>query len=141
MIIKGKDIRFELTVGAANEIEQICPGKDIRRLGEVFENKTYAEMMDVIAFMAKAMNKGYIVNQIMFGEPEQEEPAGGIRGALKKLFRKRKKFDEFDPSEIYAFSRDQIAELQAEILNAYGTGVKQSVRTESKKKETTGGIV
>lgn len=59
MEIFGREIRFLRTVGATCEIEQVCPGKDISRFGELFDEKTFSGQMLPMASFLAAMSKGY----------------------------------------------------------------------------------
>ena len=78
MLIKGREIKFLRTVGAACEIADICPNGDMANIGKLFEGTTknrITNMAQVIHFLnegyeeAKAFDEeGYVPNPITVKE-------------------------------------------------------------------------
>lgn len=58
MLVFGKERKFRLTVGAAIEIANLCPDKDLRKIGELLE-KPFSEATDTIVKMIAAMSAGH----------------------------------------------------------------------------------
>lgn len=58
MIIYGKDYHFALTVGAAKEISDLCPGGDLDRVGELLTG-SYGNAIQATAEIICALSRGY----------------------------------------------------------------------------------
>ena len=59
MKIYGREIRFRRTVGATCDIADLCPDKDISRIGEVMNGGTTRSQFRFIYNFIMALNKGY----------------------------------------------------------------------------------
>lgn len=60
MIIHGREIKFLVTVGAACELADMCPGKDIKRIAELLsDEKPLQVIQGVNAKIVHLLNAGY----------------------------------------------------------------------------------
>lgn len=118
MIIHGRECGFRFTVRAAQELAELCPDKDIAKLGELFDNKTYPELVNTITQMA-----------IIFNMADEEARAFNSDGEPRKPLTRE---------EIMVMSKDEFAALQKEVLRAYGIDTKRTVEVEPSKKNGAG---
>lgn len=112
MIIFGKKYNFKLTVGAYEEIAELCPDHDIKNIGNILaetHTKSYTEFM---AQMAVIMNKWYIKHQEFNGEDPGEQ---------------------FTIDIIKVMPIDVLPRLISEILTEFNNGQKPTVETEPEK--------
>lgn len=110
MKIFGREIGMALTVGATAEIADMCPDKDLSRIGELFD-QPYGQQIDFIVSFIEALNKGYVNQKKLEGE----------------------NCDRLCREEILALSPAQFQELQAEAMKTFGADSESEIETESKK--------
>lgn len=67
MTIYGKEVGFAFTVGASKALADLCPGKDLGRLGEA-SGKTYADRMAFTENLILILNKAYCDTKAIEGE-------------------------------------------------------------------------
>lgn len=58
MVINGRDIRFRRSVRATADLAEICPNKDISKLGELMAGGT-AQQMVTAAMLIHILNNAY----------------------------------------------------------------------------------
>lgn len=58
MLVKGREIKFLRTVGAACEIADICINGDIANIGKLFEGTTKSRITNM-AHIIHSLNEGY----------------------------------------------------------------------------------
>lgn len=113
MLIKGREIKFLRTVGAACEIADICPNGDMANIGKLFEGTTknrITNMAQVIHFL----NQGY-----------EEAKAFDEEGYVPK---------PITVKELMTLDEDTFNELFVEATGAFYAD-KQTVEVEPEKKK------
>lgn len=68
MNIFGNEYGFMLTVGASEEVSELCPNGDLSRLGEVLQG-SYKSTIDTVTKMVIAMAKAYDNYMAFEGHP------------------------------------------------------------------------
>ena len=111
MIIYGREYKFFLTIGASVEIAELCPGGDIKRIGEVLNTeKPLGENIGVISGIVCALSKG---------------------AEVKKAFENVGYVPEPITKEIsYSLDNNTYNELVSEAFAAYIGGKQTSVEVE-----------
>lgn len=103
-------INFKLTVGAAAEIADFCPDKDIAKIGDVMQ--TYPDTIKNGARFIRALNRGYIMSEDPFG--------------------KEKVISE---NEILALEPDDFMALLEKAMNVFGVDRETEVEAKPKKEK------
>ena len=115
MVIHGKERGLLLTVGASVEISKLCPGGDMKLLGEVLSSSgNYQTNVDAIARIVIEMNKGYECSR-KFEEPGYEP-------------------DVITEEELYSLPPRIFKQLQDEAVTAFRSGTAATVEVEPSKK-------
>lgn len=97
MRIHGKEITFALTVGASAEIAKLCPGGDLRRVGEMLGETNYGESVDFIAQFVEILSRW---------------------GAKMKKW-EGENYDTLSLEEILSLSPNEFAAVQMEAMAAF----------------------
>lgn len=103
---------FKLTVGAAAEIAEFCPEKDISRIGEVM--KTYPDTVKNGARFIRALNRGFVMSEDPFNKK-----------GLKVI----------TEAEILALEPEEFIDLLDEAMATFGVDKETTVDVEPVKKE------
>lgn len=116
MKIFGNEYGFMLTVGAAEEISEICPDGDLSRIGEVLAG-TYKNTIETVTSIILAMSRAFDLSKAFDGEP-QDHP-------------------ELTATMLKALPQDKFLAVQSEAMSAFRGDTKTTVEIEpSKKKES-----
>lgn len=115
MIIHGKDIRFKLTVGASGEIADLCPDRDISKIGEMLSG-SYCDSIITTEKFCRILNKWYV---------RFEKYAG-------------RKADSLEEGECLTLEPDEYKQLINEAMGAFSSDAKTDVKVEPAKKATKG---
>lgn len=107
-----KDINFKLTVGAAAEIADFCPDKDISKIGDVMQ--TYPDTVKNGARFIRALNRGYVMS---------EDPLG------------KKGLHVITENEIFALDPEEFMELLDKAMTSFGADRETETDVEPVKKE------
>lgn len=108
MIIHGKDIRFALTVGASAEIAALCPGGDLRKVGEMLGDN-YAASVEFAARFIVALNRGHAQSVKWETGVEAETIT-----AEEVLSLPAAKFGELQQEAMASFRADAAGEIETE---------------------------
>lgn len=121
MLIHGKERELLLTIQAASEISEMCPGGDLGRIDEILKLPTM-KSLNFAAKMIEAMSRGYEANR-KFNEPGYTP-------------------DPLTTEEIMALTMPELTALEKEALLKFGIDAKPSVELKEspKKEEGTGEI-
>lgn len=114
MIIHGKEYHFLLTVGTTRAIAKLCPENNIANIGLIFEGKDTDKMIDTIAELSAAMSAGYEARQKFLVDGYEPHP-------LTK-------------EEVLTLTIQELEEVQSEVMNEIGAGMKTEIETEPDKK-------
>lgn len=114
MIIHGKEYHFLLTVGTTRAIAKLCPENNIANIGLIFEGKDTDKMIDTIAELSAAMSAGYEARQKFLVDGYEPHP-------LTK-------------EEVLTLTIQELEEVQNEVMNEIGAGMKTEIETEPDKK-------
>ena len=114
MIIHGKEYHFLLTVGTTRAIAKLCPENNIAKIGLIFEGKDTDKMIDTIAELSAAMSAGYEARQKFLVDGYEPHP-------LTK-------------EEVLTLTIQELEEVQSEVMNEIGAGMKTEIETEPDKK-------
>lgn len=117
MIIHGRECGFRFTVRASIEVAELCPEKDLGRLGELFEG-TYQDIVAMFSKLAVILNKAY--------EEAVAFEGGGKPGKL------------ITEEEIMFMTSQEFTVMKNEILEAIGGDTKRTVEAEPSKKNGAG---
>lgn len=104
MIYLGKEYKFRFSVQVSINVAQLCPGKDLRRLGEVLAESGTDRYYQLIALMAKEMNRAYLINE-RFESGTPMKDWGPIEPMSEEL--------------VYNMDAAQFVELTKELLSVY----------------------
>lgn len=115
MIIHGKDIRFKLTVGASGEIADLCPDRDIAKIGDMLSG-AYGDSIITTEKFCRILNKWYV---------RCEKYAG-------------RKADSIEEGELLTLEPNEYNQLINEAMGAFSSDAKTDVNAEPKKKATKG---
>lgn len=115
MIIHGKDIRFRLTVGASGEIADLCPDRDINRIGDMLSG-AYGDSIITTEKFCRILNKWYV---------RCERFAG-------------RKADSLEEGETLTLDADEFKLLMAEAMKVFQLDAKTEIETEPSKKASKG---
>lgn len=118
MIIHGRECGFRFTVRASLELAELCPEKDLSRVGELLDGKPYSEIVEVIMKMA-----------IIFNKADEEAIAFAGGGKPGKIITQE---------EMLVMTSEEFATLQNEVLKAYGVDSARTVEVEPSKKNGAG---
>lgn len=110
-----ENLKFKLTVGAAAEIADFCPDKDIAKIGDVMQ--TYPDTVKNGARFIRALNRGYIMSEIA-KDPKANK-------GLKVV----------SEDEIFALEPDEFMSLLEKAMECFGIDKETSVEVEPTKKE------
>lgn len=67
MQIRGEEYGVLFTIGASIQIAKLCPGKDIKRLGEALKNDDYEKTIDNVCEVIIALNGGFVASEALMG--------------------------------------------------------------------------
>ena len=113
MIIHGKEYHFLLTVGTTRAISRLCPDNNIANIGLIFEGKSTDKMIDTIAELSAAMSEGYEAQQKYLIEGYEPHP--------------------ISKEEILTLTIQELEELQKEVMEEIGVGMKTEIEAEPEK--------
>lgn len=113
MELYGKEYGFRLTVGAAAEIAELCPGKDIAQIGELIRNMAGLLNPDKIKIIV-ALSRGYESAR------KFEDPAYTKKELTAELL---------ESLDLVTYGK-----CYGEAMNALVDGLKITVQTEPAKK-------
>lgn len=114
MIIHGREVGLRFTSGASAEIAKLCPNNDIGRMDELFaDTSNVPKMLDLIASMAAALNKGYELNK-KYEQPGYEP-------------------NPISVEELMTLDMDELLKLEEDIISVMGTQSKGEIETETPK--------
>ena len=124
MKIYGREIRFRRTVGATCDIADLCPDKDISRIGEVMNGGTTRSQFRAMCGFVAALNKGY--------EDWQKFTAShvgsfGSVGEVEFVFQ-----DPLTFEELSTLSPEELSALFLEAMEVFNEDGKTTVETEKK---------
>ena len=108
----GLNVDFKLTVGAAAEIADFCPDKDLSKVAETMS--TYPDTVKNGARFIRALNRGYVMSEDPFG-----------KNGLKVI----------TEPEIFALDPDEFMELLTKAMNVFGADKETEVEAEPKKEK------
>jgi len=111
MQIHGRDVNFRRTVLGNCEIAEICPKKDINKLGDVFTKSDYATAQRAGAKFMVAMSKGY----------EMTKHYSDSEYVMRPL----------TEEEVLLLDSDEFNDLFMEAMNAFIADGKTTVQTEA----------
>ncbi|HIZ47660.1 MAG TPA: hypothetical protein H9810_02940 [Candidatus Gemmiger excrementavium] len=114
MIIHGKERGFFLSTGASIEIADICPDKDLKRVGEILQG-SYGEVTMVGAEFIAIMNKAY-ESSLRYEQPDHP-------------------YDPITVDEVLSLSPTVYAEAMQAAMETFAQDSKQTVEVEPPKKE------
>lgn len=114
MIIHGRECGFRFTIGASIAIAELCPEKDLSRMGELFEGKSYGDVAVQTAKLAAILSKANEAAVAYDGSRQQERP--------------------LSEEEIMTLTQEEFQAVQAEVLKAYGADTARTVEVEPSKK-------
>lgn len=114
MIIHGRECGFRFTIRASIEVAELCPDKDLSRMGELFEGKSYGDMAMQTAKLAAILSKAN----------EEAVAYDGSREPAKPL----------TEDEMLTLTQEEFQAVQAEVLKAYGADTARTVEVEPSKK-------
>lgn len=114
MIIHGKEYHFLLTVGTTRAIAKLCPENNIANIGLIFEGKDTDKMIDTIAELSAAMSEGYEARQKFLVSGYEPHP--------------------ITKEEVLTLTIQELEELQNEVMQEIGAGMKTEIETEPDKK-------
>lgn len=113
MIIHGNEYHFLLTVGTTKALAKLCPENNIANIGLIFEGKDTDKMIDTIAALAAIMSEGYEARQKYTIKDYEPHP-------LTK-------------DEVLTLTIQELEELQNEVMDEIGVGMKTDVEAEPEK--------
>lgn len=113
MFIHGRDVHFLLTVGATKKIARLCPDNDIQNISLIFEAKDTDKMIDTLAVLAEAMSEGYEKSQKYLNQSYEPHP--------------------LTADEVLCLTIQELTDLQNELMNEIGVGMKTDVDAEPEK--------
>ena len=113
MIIHGREYHFLLTVGTTKALAKLCPENNIANIGLIFEGKDTDKMIDTIAALAAIMSEGYEMRQKYTVKDYEPHP-------LTK-------------DEVLTLTIQELEELQNEVMDEIGVGMKTDVEAEPEK--------
>ena len=117
MRIYNREYRFRLTIGAAAELSEICPNKDIGKIQEMLQ-KDYGTNVEFTAKMAAIMSKAHeMAARFESGEKPEE-----------------KNSEPLSKEMVLALEPKVYYELQKEVYEAFAQGAKTTVEVEPEKK-------
>lgn len=114
MKIRGKEIKFLRTVKTTIDLTEICPDKDINRIGELF-NTNVADMQKNAAILIHSMNESYEMNKHL-DDPDYEPNIISV-------------------DEILYLNQEDFTQLLQEAMNVFSADIKPTVETEKPKKK------
>lgn len=114
MKIRGREINFLRTVKTTCDLAEICPDKDINRLGEIF-NGSIGDAQKNAAILIRSLNEGYEMNK-HFDNPDYQPNIISI-------------------DEILFLSQEEYTELLNEAMKVF-SNVETTVEAEKSKKKT-----
>ena len=112
MRIHGKEVTFALTVGASAEIAKLCPGGDLRKVGDMLGDANYGESVDFVAQFVEILSRW---------------------GAKMKKW-EGENYDTLSLDEILSLSPTDFTALQIEAMNAFGNDGASEIEAESDQK-------
>lgn len=110
-----ENLKFKLTIGAAAEIADFCPEKDIAKIGDVMQ--TYPDTVKNGARFIRALNRGYVMSE------------------LAKDPKANKGLKVITEEEIFAMEPDEFMETLDKAMNCFGVDRETSVDVEPTKKD------
>ena len=113
MEIYGKERGFSLPVKAAADIARLCPGGDLKKLGEILNGDNFAVNLDVISKFIVAMSAAY------------EE---------RKHFETGEEPNPLTLEEVQSLTMDELKNVQQAAFEAFNGDAKPTVEAEPLKK-------
>lgn len=110
MNIYGKEINFAFTVGAAKELSELCPDKDLSRLGEA-SGESFSDRLSFTENLILILNKAFCAIKTFEGE------------TVAPVTRE----------ELDTLSPQAMMELGAEAMSAFQKDSKGEIDVEGKK--------
>lgn len=110
MKIYGKEISFAFTVGAAKELSDLCPDKDLARIGEA-SGENFSDRLAFTEDLILILNKAYCAIKTIEGE------------TVAPVTRE----------ELESLSPNQLMELGAEAMSAFQKDSEGEIDVEGKK--------
>lgn len=114
MVVHGRECGFRFTIRASIEVAELCPDKDLSRMGELFENASYEDMTAKIAKFAAILSRA-------------NEEAVAYDGS-------RKPENPLSEDEIMTLTNEEFMAVQEEIFKSYGKDTARAVEVEPSKK-------
>ena len=114
MNIFGHEYGFMLTVGASEEISELCPDGDLSRLGEALEG-SYSKTIGMVVKMVLSMSRAYDLARAFEGHPVDHP---GLTAEMLK-----------------ALPQSKFLAVQNEAMAAFRGDTKTTVEVEPSKKK------
>lgn len=115
MIIRGREVGFRRTIGADVDIGEICPGRNLSNISELFgEDKPLGDNIGMVVKIMLILNKWYETTAWL------NDPSHQINMLTE--------------AEVLSLDEDDFAELQNEMMAAWAKDTKQSVEATPIKK-------
>lgn len=110
MKIHGKDIRFKLTTGASGEIADLCPNRDLNKIGDMLSG-AYSDTLMTSEKFCRILNRWHVRSEKFEG----------------------READLLEDGEILALSPDEYRQAMQEAMNAFTADTKQEVKAKPVK--------
>ena len=107
------ELNFKLTVGAAAEIAEFCPNKDLAKIEKVMSN--YPDAVKNGARFIRALNRGYVMAE------KAKDPKANLKVVSEE--------------EILALEPDDFMDLLNKAMESFGDDRETSVEAEPAKKD------
>lgn len=114
MKIFGQDYEFRLTVSASTRIAELCPDKDLTRMGEIMSG-TFSQMMNAAAELIVAMAEGY--------------DRYALRNGIKV------EHDPLTKEMLFDLTTEEFKAIQLEAMKAFRGDIKPTVEVAPGKKK------
>lgn len=110
MIINGREVKFRRTVGADMEIGELCPGRDLGRIGDLFgDGMTFSDNVASVTRIMLILNK-WAEATARLNDPDY------VPAPLTE-------------DEILTLDETDFADLQQEMMDAWARDTKRTVET------------
>lgn len=107
-----KELNFKLTVGAAAEIADMCPDKDLAQIDKIMA--TYPDTVKNGARFIRALNRGYVMS---------EDPLG------------KKGMKVVSENELLALDPEEFLDVLNKAMESFGADRETTIEAEPKKDE------
>lgn len=104
-------LQFKLTVGAAAEIAELCPDKDLAKIEQIMSN--YPDTVKNGARFIRALNRGYVMS-------------------IDPMCKKNKVVTE---AELLALEPEEFMDVLNDAMMSFGADKETSIEAEPKKDE------